>query len=111
MLFRSDHPKNHAILWLKSGWRLAPMYDVVPCLEGYSPPNLAMAVGREGRVISRANLLSHCAHFALTADQAAATLAEVIAWESDLRTHYKHTLKGTELMLALAAIGSARMKA
>ncbi|WP_219059889.1 type II toxin-antitoxin system HipA family toxin [Pseudomonas sp. UMAB-08] len=106
-----DHPKNHAILWLKGGWRLAPMYDVVPCLEGSSPPNLAMAVGREGRVISRANLLSHCAHFALTPGKAAATLDEVIGWEPDLRAHYERTLNGIELKLGLAAIGSARMKA
>lgn len=105
-----DHPKNHAILWLKGGWRLAPMYDVVPGLEGSSPPNLSMAVGRSGRVISRANLLSHYAHFALSADQADATLVEVIGWEADLRAHYERKLKGTELMLALAAIGAERMK-
>ncbi|AOE62803.1 hypothetical protein AXG94_13880 [Pseudomonas corrugata] len=59
-----DHPKNHAILWLEGRWRLAPMYDVVPGLDGSSPPYLSMAVGRSGRAITRENLLSHCKHFA-----------------------------------------------
>lgn len=73
-----DHPKNHAILWLEGRWRLAPMYDVVPGLDGSSPPYLSMAVGRSGRAITRENLLSHCKHFALTPEQAANVLDEVI---------------------------------
>ncbi|WP_297841806.1 type II toxin-antitoxin system HipA family toxin [Pseudomonas sp.] len=106
-----DHPKNHAVLWLNAGWRLAPMYDVVPGLDGSPPPGLSMAVGRQGRVINRTNLLSHCGHFALNADQAAVILSEVIGWEAELRAHYERTLKPTELTIALSAIGSARMNA
>lgn len=106
-----DHPKNHAILWLDGGWRLSPMYDVVPGLEGSPPPTLSMAVGRHGRTISRINLLSHSAHFALTTDQAEEVLCEVIGWDAELRRHYESTLKPTELMFALAAIGSSRMNA
>ncbi|POA22384.1 type II toxin-antitoxin system HipA family toxin [Pseudomonas sp. FW300-N1A1] len=105
-----DHPKNHAILWLGGRWRLAPMYDVVPGLDGSSPPYLSMAVGRLGRVISRENMLSHCTHFALTRQQAADCLDEVISWETDLRQHYAGLLEGVELELALAAIGSNRMR-
>jgi serine/threonine-protein kinase HipA len=106
-----DHPKNHAVLWLESRWRLAPMYDVVPGLDGSSPPYLSMAVGRQGRVISRENLLSHCTHFALTPQQAADQMDAVIGWEADLRQHYANMLEGAELELALAAIGSLRMRA
>jgi serine/threonine-protein kinase HipA len=40
-----------------------------------------MAVGREGRQISRANLLSHHAHFALTREQAEQLLEEVAGWK------------------------------
>jgi serine/threonine-protein kinase HipA len=70
-----------------------------------------MAVGRQGRAVSRANLLSHSAHFALKVDQAAAVLSEVISWDAELRAHYERTLKRTELAFALAAIGSSRMNA
>lgn len=105
-----DHPKNHAILWLKGRWRLAPMYDVVPGLDGSSPPNLSMAVGRHGRMITRENLLSHCAHFALTLGQAADALDEVISWEAELGEHYASLLGGVELELAVAAMGAHRMK-
>ncbi|UZE17719.1 type II toxin-antitoxin system HipA family toxin [Pseudomonas sp. B21-054] len=105
-----DHPKNHAILWLKGRWRLAPMYDVVPGLDGSSPPNLSMAVGRHGRMITRENLLSHCAHFALTLEQAADALDEVISWEAELGEHYASLLGGVELELAIAAMGAYRMK-
>lgn len=106
-----DHPKNHAIIWREKCWRLAPMYDVVPGLDGSSPPNLSMAVGRLGRMISRENLLSHCAHFALTPRQATDHLDEVISWEQELRQHYANRLGGIELELALASIGTVRMRA
>ncbi|ROM81913.1 toxin/anti-toxin system, HipA-like toxin module [Pseudomonas brassicacearum] len=105
-----DHPKNHAILWLEGRWRLAPMYDVVPGLEGSSPPYLSMAVGRSGRVISRENLLSHCLHFALTPEQATDVLDEVISWEAELGAHYASHLTGAELELGVSAIGAKRMK-
>ncbi|WHS60083.1 type II toxin-antitoxin system HipA family toxin [Pseudomonas sp. G2-4] len=105
-----DHPKNHAILWLKGRWQLAPMYDVVPGLDGSSPPNLSMAVGRHGRMITRENLLSHCAHFALTLEQAADALDEVISWEAELVEHYARLLGGVELELAVAAMGASRMR-
>lgn len=105
-----DHPKNHAILWLKGRWRLAPMYDVVPGLDGSSPPYLSMAVGRSGRVVTRENLLSHCMHFALTPQQAASVLDEVIGWEDELGAHYGRHLDGAELELALGAMGAVRMK-
>ncbi|WP_148049650.1 HipA domain-containing protein, partial [Pseudomonas brassicacearum] len=98
-----DHPKNHAILWLEGRWRLAPMYHVVPGLEGSSPPYLSMAAGRSGRVISPENLLSHCLHFPLTPQQATDVLDEVISWEAELGAHYASHLTGAELELGVSA--------
>ncbi|WP_095108747.1 type II toxin-antitoxin system HipA family toxin [Pseudomonas sp. Irchel 3E20] len=106
-----DHPKNHAVLWLGQGWRLAPMYDVVPSMDGSSPAYLSMAVGREGRVINRGNLLSHAAHFGLAPQQASDLLDEVIGWEPQLREHYGQQLEGAALAFALSAIGAQRMAA
>lgn len=105
-----DHPKNHAILWVEGRWRLAPMYDVVPGLDGSSPPYLSMAVGRHGRVVTRENLLSHCTHFALTSEQAGGLLDKVISWGDELGAHYASHLDGVELDLALSAMGAVRMK-
>ncbi|WP_264313340.1 type II toxin-antitoxin system HipA family toxin [Pseudomonas putida] len=104
-----DHPRNHAVIWLDGGWRLSPMYDVLPMLEEGPAQTLAMAVGREGSQISRANLLSHHAHFALTREHAEHLLAEVAGWEHELKAHYAQLLAGSDLEMAVAAVSSVRM--
>jgi serine/threonine-protein kinase HipA len=106
-----DHPKNHAIIWVDGGWRLSPMYDVVPTLDGESPSSLAMAVGNEGALISRTNLLSHADHFGLGRGNADAILDEVTDWEDELRGHYEQHLSEPERGLAIAAMGARRMRA
>lgn len=68
-----------------------------------------MAVGREGSQISRANLLSHHAHFALTRDQAEHWLEEVASWEQELKDHYAQVLAGNDLDMACDATSSERM--
>lgn len=105
-----DHPKNHAVIWIGGGWRLSPMYDVVPTLDGESPASLAMAVGHEGSLIERDNLLSHADHFDLDRNDALAILNEVAAWEVPLREHYRQHLDEQERYLAEAAIGAERLR-
>lgn len=104
-----DHPKNHAIVYVQGQWRLSPLYDVLPILEEGPAKTLAMAVGRDGAKITRANLLSHHAHFALPYEQAEAVLLEVAGWEDDLRDHYARLLGGSDLQMASEALSSARM--
>ncbi|AJQ47150.1 MULTISPECIES: type II toxin-antitoxin system HipA family toxin [Pseudomonas] len=104
-----DHPRNHAVIWVAGGWRLSPMYDVLPMLEEGPAQTLAMAVGREGRQISRANLLSHHAHFALTREQAEQLLEEVAGWEQALKAHYQRLLAGEDLRTACEAASAVRM--
>ena len=104
-----DHPRNHAILLLDGQWRLSPLYDVLPILEEGPAKTLAMAVGRSGSQISRANLLSHHAHFALSRDEAGEVLEEVAGWEEELKDYYGHWLKGQDLQAACEAVGAARM--
>jgi len=105
-----DHPRNHAIIWLEGQWRLSPMYDVLPILGEGPAQTLAMAVGREGRKVSRANLLSHHAHFALSLDDARNVLDEVVSWEDALKAHYGSWLAGTDLDMACEAVNSSRMR-
>jgi serine/threonine-protein kinase HipA len=105
-----DHPRNHSILWIDGQWRLSPMYDVLPLLDEGPAQTLAMAVGKDGSQINRANLLSHHTHFALSRDHAQSVLDEVVSWEQELTDHYAQWLKGPELHMAREAIGSARMR-
>lgn len=105
-----DHPRNHAVIWLDGVWRLAPMYDVLPVLDEAPVQALAMAVGEQGRVISRANLLSHHRHFALSEDEAAAILDEVAGWEDELKDYYSRHLAGADLDAAVAATSGARLR-
>jgi len=106
-----DHPRNHAILWLDGKWRLSPMYDVLPILEEGPAQTLAMAVGQQGTKISRANLLSHHSHFALSPEQAANLLDEVASWADELKDYYGQWLRGQELVMAREAVSAQRMLA
>lgn len=105
-----DHPKNHAIIWQGNSWRLSPMYDVVPTLDGESPASLSMEVGSSGRRVTRENMLSHAKHFDLSIEQAESVLDEVAGWEAELTTHYQQHLAGDELMLASQAVGAFRLR-
>lgn len=104
-----DHPRNHAIICLQGRWRLSPMYDVLPMLDEGPAKTLAMAVGRDGSSISRTNMLSHHAHFALSRAQAEQVLNEVASWEDELKAHYGKWLRGTDLHMACDAVSSTRM--
>jgi len=66
-----DHPRNHALLHTRSGWRLSPAYDILPMpLVSQERRDLAMSAGRFGRAASRYNLLSECGVFGLTREDA-----------------------------------------
>lgn len=106
-----DHPKNHAVLFKDGKWRLSPMYDVVPALDGRPPQVLAMAVGKQGRVISRENMLSHAEHFALSQEEAAAVLDEVAGWEDALKEHYHRMLPPALADLAMRSVDAGRLRA
>lgn len=87
-----DHPRNHALLQTSQGWRLSPAYDIVPQpLLSQERRDLALEVGRFGRVVSLYNLLSHCEAFGLSTDQARALvdamLAVVGTWREFFAAH------------------------
>jgi serine/threonine-protein kinase HipA len=70
-----DHPRNHALLCTRAGWRLSPAYDIVPTpMVSLERRDLALEVGRFGRVASRFNLLSRCDVFGLGIDEAKAVV-------------------------------------
>ncbi|MFZ4539001.1 type II toxin-antitoxin system HipA family toxin [Propionivibrio sp.] len=74
-----DHLRNHAFVWDAEGkgWRLSPMYDVVPrpqvALERY----LHMSVGPRGRLATLDNLLEAHGSYGLLRKNAAAIIDRV----------------------------------
>jgi serine/threonine-protein kinase HipA len=66
-----DHPRNHASLRHADGWRLSPVYDVVPVpVVSLERRDLALTVGAYGRAASLYNLISQCERFGLTEEEA-----------------------------------------
>jgi serine/threonine-protein kinase HipA len=84
-----DHPRNHAVLRTRRGWRLTPAYDLVPApLVSLERRDLAMTVGTYGRTASIYNLLSHCERFGLSAEAARKEIENTVATVRTWREHF-----------------------
>lgn len=88
-----DHPRNHALLANTAKWRLSPVYDITPSPVHSHERDLAMTSGiKSGRRATRANLLSGCARFGITAEDASEIIDRLRAivaknWEATVRHH------------------------
>ena len=88
-----DHPRNHAMLANTTKWRLSPVYDLTPSPVHSHERHLAMTAGiQSGRRATRSNLLSGCARFGLTVEDASATIDRLRAivaknWETAVQHH------------------------
>ena len=86
-----DHPRNHALVAVREGWRLSPVYDLTPTpTASREPPFLAMECGLEGRIASRGNLLSGAGRFLLDRTEAETILDAVFrkvgaTWRAAMR--------------------------
>jgi serine/threonine-protein kinase HipA len=66
-----DHPRNHAFIAVDTRWDLSPAYDLTPSPQVSTERDLAMEVGRvQYRRANRHNLLSECARFRLSREEA-----------------------------------------
>lgn len=66
-----DHPRNHAVIAPDQQWRLSPAYDLTPFpAVSVERRDLALTVGDYGRYANSANLLSQCARFLLSKEEA-----------------------------------------
>jgi serine/threonine-protein kinase HipA len=65
-----DHLRNHGFLWDASGWRLSPLYDVVPFPQLAHERYLAIGVGTAGRLATLNNALSEASSFGLSPPEA-----------------------------------------
>ena len=67
-----DHLRNHGFVWdtKGSGWRLSPLYDVVPFPQLAQERYLAIGVGTAGRLATLRNALSEASSFGLSPHEA-----------------------------------------
>jgi serine/threonine-protein kinase HipA len=74
-----DHLRNHAFLWdwRLPGWRLSPLYDVLPRPSLAQERYLHLGVGPRGRLATLDNALASHERFSLTLAAACRLVAEV----------------------------------
>lgn len=66
-----DHPRNHGLIAPGRDFELAPAYDLTPNpMTSLERRDLALIAGRFNRYANRENLLSECARFRLTTEEA-----------------------------------------
>lgn len=69
-----DHLRNHALLWDQAsnsfGWRLSPLYDVVPRPMVATERYLHLSVGSQGRLATIDNAMTMYARFGLDQHEA-----------------------------------------
>lgn len=87
-----DHLRNHGFLWDGKGWRLSPLYDVMPFSETGLERYLAIGVGKDGRRATVNNALSDVASFGLDTPEAIAIAVSMqktvkARWETLFRQH------------------------
>ena len=74
-----DHLRNHGFIWDSglTGWRLSPLYDVLPRASHATERFLHLGVGESGRLASLDNALSWHNKFTLSERAAAQIIADV----------------------------------
>lgn len=74
-----DHPRNHALIAPGEAWRLSPAYDLTPSrARSLERRDLAMVVGKYGRLASRQNLLSAAPRYGLEREAANEVIDELV---------------------------------
>lgn len=115
-----DHLRNHAFLHDASGggWRLSPLYDVVPRPMLGTERYLAIGVGAEGRLATLDNALSQCEQFGLSRPDAARIIASIVdvvrTWRDAFETLGVSTRECDRVATAFrrpAEIGMGRVEA
>jgi serine/threonine-protein kinase HipA len=77
-----DHLRNHGFLWdpRLHGWRLSPLYDVLPRASHATERFLHLGVGPQGRLATLDNALAAHARFTLSKAEALLMMAQV--WQT-----------------------------
>jgi serine/threonine-protein kinase HipA len=85
-----DHLRNHGFIFDGKGWRLSPLYDVVPKPQVGLERRLVLGVGPQGRDATIPNALAGAGAFALSAEEAVVIVEDMRArvsagWEAQFK--------------------------
>lgn len=74
-----DHLRNHGFVWDPRllGWRLSPLYDVMPRASLATERRLHLGVGPQGRIATLDNAFDGREMFTLSAEAAAESIAKI----------------------------------
>ena len=86
-----DHLRNHAFLCEPggAGWRLSPLFDVVPKPQVASERTLHLSVGPSGRSARLDNALEGCGRFGLLRPQAARIIDRIVSAVREWRERFE----------------------
>jgi serine/threonine-protein kinase HipA len=86
-----DHLRNHGFVRdpALSGWRLSPLYDVVPRPSVAHERQLHLSVGEQGRYASLDNAITSRAAFSLERPEAIAVIAQVVRGVTGWRNFFE----------------------
>ena len=86
-----DHLRNHAFLFdaHSQGWRLSPLYDVVPKPQVAQERVLHLSVGPQGRLARLDNAMAGAGRFGLLPPRAAAIIARIVSVVREWRGRFE----------------------
>jgi serine/threonine-protein kinase HipA len=86
-----DHLRNHGFVWdtLLPGWRLSPLYDVMPRPSLAFERQLHLGVGLKGRAATLDNAMTTKEAFSLSEKEAAVVIAEVWQQVHEWRVYFE----------------------
>jgi serine/threonine-protein kinase HipA len=86
-----DHLRNHGFVWdpRLPGWRLSPLYDVVPRASLASERRLHLGVGPEGRIATLDNAFAGRETFTLSTEAAAQSIARIWSTAREWKVHFE----------------------
>lgn len=89
-----DHLRNHGFLWEVKGWRLSPLYDVVPKPQVGFERTLVLGVGPQGRAATLGNAIGGAGAFGLSAEEAR---QQILALVKTVREEWADHFRGAGL--------------
>jgi serine/threonine-protein kinase HipA len=86
-----DHLRNHGFVWdvRLPGWRLSPLYDVMPRASLASERRLHLGVGPEGRSATLDNAFAGRETFTLATDTAAQSISRIWKTVREWKVHFE----------------------
>lgn len=86
-----DHLRNHGFLWdaTSQGWRLSPLYDVVPTPVVAQTRYLHLGVGKAGRLATIENAMSQHGVFGLTKAEAENLIHQIAMVVREWKTYFE----------------------